>query len=251
MRLIQIDSHGSSERRGCGPVSTTPNIAQIHGLEESEGTKALVLELVEGPTLADRIAQGPIPVDEALPIAKQIAEALEAAHEAGVIHRDLKPANIKVKDDGTVKVLDFGLATALDTTPQGDPSQSPTLTAAAATRMGVIMGTAAYMKPLSAQGGWPRSTNPRHPPGQLPRRQGSARALSLVGSRAEEDQENDTNRDRKPPPHKTHTDRPEGARVVQSLTNGDHHGHQHPNRDDAEGEGTHAGDDSDNANQTG
>ena len=89
-----------------------PNIAAIHGLEDSEGTKALVLELVEGPTLADRIAQGPILVDEALPIAKQIAEALEAAHEAGVIHRDLKAANIKVKDDGTVKVLDFGLAKA-------------------------------------------------------------------------------------------------------------------------------------------
>ena len=128
-----------------------PNIAAIHGLEDSEGTKALVLELVEGPTLADRIAQGPIPVDEALPIAKQIAEALEAAHEAGVIHRDLKPANIKVRDDGTVKVLDFGLAKALDTTPQGDPSLSPTLTAAA-TQMGVIMGTAAYMSPEQARG---------------------------------------------------------------------------------------------------
>ena len=128
-----------------------PNIAAIHGLEDSEGTKALVLELVEGPTLADRIAQGPIPVDEALPIAKQIAEALEAAHEAGVIHRDLKPANIKVRDDGTVKVLDFGLAKALDTTPAGDPSQSPTLTAAA-TQMGVIMGTAAYMSPEQARG---------------------------------------------------------------------------------------------------
>ena len=128
-----------------------PNIAQIHGLEESDGVRGLVLELVEGPTLADRIGKGPIPVDEALPIAKQIAEALEAAHEAGVIHRDLKPANIKVKDDGTVKVLDFGLAKALDTTPQGDPSQSPTLTAAA-TQMGVIMGTAAYMSPEQARG---------------------------------------------------------------------------------------------------
>ena len=94
-----------------------PNIAAIYGIEESEGTRALVLELVEGPTLADRIRQGPIPLDEALPIAKQIAEALEAAHEAGVIHRDLKPANIKVKDDGTVKVLDFGLAKALDPNP--------------------------------------------------------------------------------------------------------------------------------------
>ncbi len=89
-----------------------PNIGSIYGLEEAEGVKALVLELVEGPTLADRIKQGPIPIDEALPIAKQIAEALEAAHEQGVIHRDLKPANIKVKADGTVKVLDFGLAKA-------------------------------------------------------------------------------------------------------------------------------------------
>ncbi len=89
-----------------------PNIGSIYGLEEAEGVKALVLELVEGPTLADRIKQGPIHIAEALPIAKQIAEALEAAHERGVIHRDLKPANIKVKDDGTVKVLDFGLAKA-------------------------------------------------------------------------------------------------------------------------------------------
>ena len=128
-----------------------PNVAAIHGLEEREGTRALVLELVEGPTLADRIAQGPIAIDEALPIAKQIAEALEAAHEAGVIHRDLKPANSKVSGDGTVKVLDFGLAKALDTTPQGDSSLSPTLTAAA-TQMGVIMGTAAYMSPEQARG---------------------------------------------------------------------------------------------------
>ena len=128
-----------------------PNIAQIHGLEEADGVRALVLELVEGPTLADRIKQGPIPVDEALPIAKQIAEALEAAHEQGVIHRDLKPANVKVKDDGTVKVLDFGLAKALDPNPTGDPSQSPTLTAAA-TQMGVIMGSASYMSPEQAAG---------------------------------------------------------------------------------------------------
>ena len=128
-----------------------PNIAAIYGLEEAGDTRALVLELVEGPTLADRIKQGPIPLDEALPVAKQIAEALEAAHEAGVIHRDLKPANIKVKDDGTVKVLDFGLAKALDPNPGGDPSQSPTLTAAA-TQMGVTMGTAAYMSPEQARG---------------------------------------------------------------------------------------------------
>ena len=128
-----------------------PNIAAIYGIEEAEGTRALVLELVEGPTLADRISQGPIPVDEALPIAKQIAEALEAAHEAGVIHRDLKPANIKVREDGTVKVLDFGLAKALEPSPEVDPSQSPTLTAAA-TQMGVILGTAAYMSPEQAEG---------------------------------------------------------------------------------------------------
>ena len=99
-----------------------PNIAHVHGLEQSDpsagsgqaGVQALIMELVEGPTLADRIAQGPIPVDEALPIAKQIAEALEAAHEQGIIHRDLKPANIKLRPDGTVKVLDFGLAKALE-----------------------------------------------------------------------------------------------------------------------------------------
>src|SRR5687768_6455541 len=93
-----------------------PNIAQIHGVEDGAGVRALVMEMVEGPTLADRIAAGPIPLDEAVPIAKQIAEALEAAHEQGVIHRDLKPANIKVRADGTVKVLDFGLAKAMDPT---------------------------------------------------------------------------------------------------------------------------------------
>ena len=128
-----------------------PNIGSIYGLEEAEGTRALVLELIEGPTLADRISKGPIPIDEALPIAKQIAEALESAHEAGVIHRDLKPANIKVREDGTVKVLDFGLAKALDPNPTGDPSQSPTLTAAA-TQMGMVIGTAAYMSPEQASG---------------------------------------------------------------------------------------------------
>ena len=129
-----------------------PGIAAIYGIEEADDTRALVLELVEGPTLADRIAKGALPVDEALPIAKQIAEALEAAHEQGVIHHDLKPANIKVRDDGTVKVLDFGLAKALE----GDASasglaDSPTVTAMA-TKSGVILGTAAYMSPEQARG---------------------------------------------------------------------------------------------------
>jgi len=124
-----------------------PNVGHIYGLEEFDGTRALVMELVEGPTLADRIAQGPIPLDEALPIAKQIAEALEAAHEQGIIHRDLKPANIKVRPDGTVKVLDFGLAKALDPasnvaqaskpagpgSPEGLRYESPTVTTPAMT----------------------------------------------------------------------------------------------------------------------
>ena len=131
-----------------------PNIGHIYELEEAEGTKALVLELVEGPTLADRIAEGPIPIDEALPIAKQIAEALEAAHEQGIIHRDLKPANVKVKADGTVKVLDFGLAKAFQPD-ASDPnvSASPTISlTAAATQMGMVIGTAAYMSPEQAKG---------------------------------------------------------------------------------------------------
>ena len=115
-----------------------PNIARVYGLEDANGVKALVMELVEGPTLADRIAGGPIPIDEALPIAKQIAEALEAAHEQGIIHRDLKPANIKVRDDGTVKVLDFGLAKAMEPVSVMSPSlsQSPTITTPAMTQAG-------------------------------------------------------------------------------------------------------------------
>jgi serine/threonine protein kinase len=130
-----------------------PNIAAIYGLEESGGLTALVMELVEGDDLSQRIARGAMPLDEALPIAKQIAEALETAHERGIIHRDLKPANIKVRADGAVKVLDFGLAKAID--PAGasgvNVANSPTLTAHA-TALGMIMGTAAYMAPEQAKG---------------------------------------------------------------------------------------------------
>ena len=131
-----------------------PNIAAIYGLEEGDRTKALVMELVEGPTLADRIAQGAVPVDEALPIATQIAEALEAAHEQGIIHRDLKPANIKLRPDGVVKVLDFGLAKALEPAGAMSPglSQSPTITTPAMTQAGMVLGTAAYMSPEQARG---------------------------------------------------------------------------------------------------
>ncbi len=135
-----------------------PNIAGIYGLDRSEGTTALVMELVEGPTLADRIAQGAVPVDEALPVAKQIAQALEAAHEQGIIHRDLKPANIKVREDGTVKVLDFGLAKVVESVGAGlqagpgGLSQSPTITTPAMTMAGMILGTAAYMSPEQAKG---------------------------------------------------------------------------------------------------
>ena len=131
-----------------------PHIAHVYGLEQANGVTALVMELVEGPTLADRIALGPIPVDEALPVAKQIAHALEAAHEQGIVHRDLKPANIKLRPDGTVKVLDFGLAKAMERPGATSPSQSlsPTITTPAMTQLGVILGTAAYMSPEQAKG---------------------------------------------------------------------------------------------------
>jgi serine/threonine protein kinase/Tol biopolymer transport system component len=129
-----------------------PSIAAIYGLEECDGASALIMELAEGPTLADRISHGPVPLDEALPIARQIAEALEAAHEKGIIHRDLKPANVKVTPEGAVKVLDFDLAKALEgEAAEADGSDSPTLTLAA-TEAGVILGTAAYMSPEQARG---------------------------------------------------------------------------------------------------
>jgi Tol biopolymer transport system component len=144
-----------------------PHIAQIYGVEDAGPQRALILELVDGPTLADRIAQGPIPLDESLPIAHQVAEALEAAHESGIVHRDLKPANVKLTHDGTVKVLDFGLAKGLDRAGSHEPfdgaqgrqdpayvlSQSPTITSPAmATNAGVILGTAVYMSPEQAKG---------------------------------------------------------------------------------------------------
>ena len=132
-----------------------PNIAAIHGLEEHDGGKALVMELVEGPTLADRLANGALPPDDALAIATQIAIALEAAHDLGIVHRDLKPANIKVRDDGAVKVLDFGLAKAIEppaATRSVAVSQSPTITTPAMTQAGMILGTAAYMSPEQARG---------------------------------------------------------------------------------------------------
>ena len=136
-----------------------PHIAAIYGFEKSSGMHALVMELVEGDDLSQRIARGALPIDEALPIATQIAEALEAAHEQGIIHRDLKPANIKVRTDGTVKVLDFGLAKAMDAvpggrdfSPAGHLANSPTITTPAMTQAGMILGTAAYMAPEQAKG---------------------------------------------------------------------------------------------------
>jgi serine/threonine-protein kinase len=128
-----------------------PNVAHVYGLERSDGTTALAMELIEGPTLEDRISQGRIAVEEALHIATQIADALEAAHERGIVHRDLKPANIKIKPDGTVKVLDFGIAKALDPRFLAGPGPAA-LTTPAMTEAGFILGTAAYMSPEQARG---------------------------------------------------------------------------------------------------
>jgi serine/threonine-protein kinase len=135
-----------------------PNIAQIYGLEESASTKALIMELVEGPTLADRIAEGPLPFEEALAIARQVADALQAAHDQGIVHRDLKPANIKLRPDGTVKVLDFGLAKLSEPGVAGSSddatalTMSPTVMSPATTQAGFILGTAPYMSPEQARG---------------------------------------------------------------------------------------------------
>jgi len=128
------------------------NIAGVHGLEEGNGTAALVMEFVEGEDLAARLARGPIPLDDALRLARQIADGLDAAHQQGIIHRDLKPANIKVRPDGTVKLLDFGLAKVLEPTSTAPAALEPTVTSADLTRAGAVMGTAAYMSPEQARG---------------------------------------------------------------------------------------------------
>jgi serine/threonine protein kinase len=135
-----------------------PHIAQIYGLEEQPSRVALAMEFVEGEDLAQRLERGPLPLDDILPIARQVGDALESAHAQGIIHRDLKPANVKVRPDGTVKGLDFGLAKAVDQSSgvglgsSGGMSMSPTMTSPAMTAAGVILGTAAYMSPEQARG---------------------------------------------------------------------------------------------------
>jgi eukaryotic-like serine/threonine-protein kinase len=136
------------------------NIAHVFGLERGEGGLALAMELVEGPTLAERLARGPLPIDEVVLIARQIAEALEAAHDQGIVHRDLKPGNVKAREDGTVKVLDFGLAKAIESgfgnRESGvgkTPDTPPPITSPAMTQAGMIMGTAAYMSLERSTGG--------------------------------------------------------------------------------------------------
>jgi serine/threonine protein kinase len=167
-----------------------PHIAGIHGLEDAGETKALVMELVEGEDLSQRIARGAVPIAEALPIARQIAGALEAAHEQGIVHRDLKPANIKVRPDGTVKVLDFGLAKAMEpglTSRDSGATQtlahSPTITTPAMTQAGMILGAAAYMSPEQASGkpvdSAPTSPAPRR---RTPRRSPCRRTVGRSSS---------------------------------------------------------------------
>ena len=163
MKVLPVSVAGDSERlarfqREAELLAALnhPNIASIYGLEKSGPATALVMELVEGPTLAEVIARGAIPIADALPLARQIADALDAAHGQGIIHRDLKPANIKVRADGTVKVLDFGLAKTLApdgaSATAGNFTESPTITSPAMTRVGMILGTAAYMSPEQAKG---------------------------------------------------------------------------------------------------
>src|SRR5262249_46394953 len=161
---VSDDQHSLARSQREAEILATlnhPNIGAVYGLEQVDGMTGIVLELVEGETLADLIARGPLAIDDALPIARQIADALEAAHEKGVIHRDLKPANIKVREDGTVKALDFGLAKLLDTEPAPSSqmrgysprlTNSPTITTPAMTMAGVILGTAAYMSPEQSRG---------------------------------------------------------------------------------------------------
>ena len=153
MPTIQTVLHDSSAKRRSSRLATLshPNIGVIHGIHESRGVRFLVLELVEGETLAARLKRGPVPPDDALDLLKQVAAALEAAHEKGILHRDLKPANIQIKSDGVVKVLDFGLAKMLEAEPaSADLSNSPTLVGQ--TSGGMILGTAAYMSPEQARG---------------------------------------------------------------------------------------------------
>jgi serine/threonine protein kinase len=128
-----------------------PHVATLFGFEEASGTRFLVMELVDGETLTDRIARHPLPIEEALPLFRQIAEGLEAAHDKGIIHRDLKPSNVKITPEGKVKVLDFGLAKTLASRESGTQSESPTVTRSP-TESGVILGTAAYMSPEQARG---------------------------------------------------------------------------------------------------
>ena len=155
-RTTLIGWRVSAAKRTCSPLSITRRSRAIYGFEEVNGTAFLILELVEGEDLAERLRRGPLPMQDALDIAKQIAEALEAAHERGVIHRDLKPANVKVTAAGTAKVLDFGLAKAwagegASGLLSGDPALSPTL-ASSGTVAGMILGTAGYMSPEQMRG---------------------------------------------------------------------------------------------------